>query len=217
MLLAQIFRTLSLSLSPFIPFIHRSRQVFQTTSYIHTEPLYVSSCWLANTGSFVLRDPLENVTYEFVLASPEVSCLVRLIWMVLEIGGKWPYNCCFVGCFFQDLFNIGRSIFVQFRQVFFSFFIRFVSVYVVHPYSRIDTTAAWKKLHFILLDRSDFHMIDNLSIAAHTFARRILMSLSVDEMILPRKKQISSSSKISASFIYIYQSFLLFQCCGVQS
>ena len=31
---------------------------------------------------------------------------------------------------------------------------RFVSVQVVHPYSSIDTTAAWKKLRFILSVRS---------------------------------------------------------------
>ncbi len=30
-----------------------------------------------------------------------------------------------------------------------------VSVHVVHPYSSIDTTTAWKKLHFILSVRSD--------------------------------------------------------------
>ena len=44
---------------------------------------------------------------------------------------------------------------------------RFVSVHVVHPYSSIDTTAAWKKLRFILSVRSDFHMIDSLLMAVH--------------------------------------------------
>ena len=39
---------------------------------------------------------------------------------------------------------------------------------------------------FILSDRSDFHVIDNLLIAIHVFTRHILMSLSVDEMLLPR-------------------------------
>ena len=34
----------------------------------------------------------------------------------------------------------------------------------MHPYSSTDTTAAWRKLRFVLLDRSDFHMTDNLSI-----------------------------------------------------
>ena len=36
----------------------------------------------------------------------------------------------------------------------------FVNFHVVHPYSIIDITAARKKFHFILLDRSDFHMIE---------------------------------------------------------
>ena len=41
---------------------------------------------------------------------------------------------------------------------------RFVSVHVVHPYSSIDVTAAWKKLRFILSVRSDFHIVDSLLI-----------------------------------------------------
>ena len=46
----------------------------------------------------------------------------------------------------------------------------------VHPYSSIDTTAAWKKLRFILSVRSDFHMIESLSIAVHAFVSRVSMS-----------------------------------------
>ena len=38
-------------------------------------------------------------------------------------------------------------------------------IHHVNPYSSIDTTAAWKKLRFILFVRSDFHMIDSLLIA----------------------------------------------------
>ena len=41
------------------------------------------------------------------------------------------------------------------------------------PYSSIDTTAAWKKLWFILSVRSNFHMIDSLSIAVHAFVSRV--------------------------------------------
>ena len=66
-------------------------------------------------------------------------------------------------------------------------------VHVVHPYSRIDTTAAWKKLGFILSDRSDFHMINNLSIAIHAFAMHILMSFSVGETRLPRYVYLSNN------------------------
>ena len=47
-------------------------------------------------------------------------------------------------------------------------------------------TAAWKKLRFILSVRSDFHMIESLSIAVHAFVNRVLMSFSFDETLLPR-------------------------------
>ena len=68
------------------------------------------------------------------------ACLVRLIWMVFKMGGRWSYSCCFVECCFQDLFSIAHSILVQLPSSFFS--MHFFSVPVVHPYSRTDTTAA---------------------------------------------------------------------------
>ena len=52
---------------------------------------------------------------------------------------------------------------------------------VVHPYSSIDTTAAWKKLRFILSVRSDFNMIDSQSIAVHAFVSRVSMSIYTAE------------------------------------
>ena len=100
--------------------------------------------------------------------------------MILEMEVRWPYYCCFVGCCFQDLFSIARSILMQFPSSFFS-----NRVHVVHPYIRMDTTDAWKKLRFILSDWCDFHMINNLSIAVHAIAKCLLMSFSVDEMLLP--------------------------------
>ena len=63
----------------------------------------------------------------------------------------------------------------------------------MHPYSIIDTTAAWKKLSFILSDRSDFHMIDNLSFAVHAFTSHISVPFSVDETQLPNKSNLSAS------------------------
>ena len=32
------------------------------------------------------------------------ACLVRQTWIVFVMGGRWPYSCCFVGCFLQDLY-----------------------------------------------------------------------------------------------------------------
>ena len=127
-------------------------------------------------------DPQENVTYGYVLTSPAVFCIPCLTYLDgFRKGGRWLYSCCFVGCCFQDLFNIACIILVQFLSSFFSIYL--VSIHMVHPYNCIDTTAAWKKkLHFILSDRSDIQMTHNLLVAVHAFA----MLFSVDEMLLPR-------------------------------
>ena len=64
--------------------------------------------------------------------------------------------------------------------------IRLDSIPVVYPNSGINTTATPKKMRFILLDKSDFCMIDNISIAVHMFASRILLSFLVDKTLLAR-------------------------------
>ena len=53
-------------------------------------------------------------------------------------------------------------------------------VHVVHPYSSIDMTDAWKKLRFILSVRSDFYMTARLSVAVHAFVSRVLKSFAFD-------------------------------------
>ena len=40
------------------------------------------------------------------------ACLVRLTWIVFVMGGRWPYSWYLLGCCYQDLFNITRSILV---------------------------------------------------------------------------------------------------------
>ena len=107
------------------------------------------------------------------------------------MSGKWPYSCCFMECCLQDLFSIARSILVYLPSSFFS--IHLVSIYVVLPYSSIDTTAAWKKLRFVLSVRSDCYMTDSLSIAIHVYASHVLMFVSVDEILLPRSVNLSTS------------------------
>ena len=103
------------------------------------------------------------------------ACLVRLTRMFCEIGGRWPYSCFLVGCCFHDLFKTARNILVQLP---FSLFSRcFVRVHVVQPYSSTDTTTAWKNCRFSLSGRLDLHMTDNLFVADHAFAIRVLTSL----------------------------------------
>ena len=89
--------------------------------------------------------PEENVVFDFVFPSPSVSRMFcSSVGVALEMGGKNPYSCCFVGCYSHDLFNIARCILVQFPSSFFS--ICLVNFHVVHPYSRNDTTTAWKHI-----------------------------------------------------------------------
>ena len=57
-------------------------------------------------------------------------------------------------------------------------------MWCIHIEELIQPTA-WKKLRFILSDKFDFHMIDNLSIAVHAFTSGILILFSVDKMLLP--------------------------------
>ena len=68
----------------------------------------------------------------------------------------------------------------------------------MHPYGSIDTTAAWKKLRFILSVRSYFHTIDSLSIAVHAFFNRVSMSFSVDETLLQAETLLHSLERAAA-------------------
>ena len=51
----------------------------------------------------------------------------------------------------------------------------------------------WKNYSFILSDRSDFHVVDNLSIVFHALPMHLLTSLSVVEILLPRYMNWSSN------------------------
>ena len=60
----------------------------------------------------------------------------------------------------------------------------YFEVRVVHPYSSTNMVTTWKKSTFVLLERSDFHMVVNLSIAY--CAMCILIWLSVNKILLPK-------------------------------
>ena len=117
-------------------------------------PVSVQSCCrYVLAGHPTLARPCEGVHRTTSLMSSSLllqQCLAGflcLIWMVFEMGGRWAYSCCFVGCCLQDLFNTACSILMQLLSSFST--IRLVSVHVVHPCSNTDTTFAWKKLCFI--------------------------------------------------------------------
>ena len=58
--------------------------------------------------------------------------------------------------------------------------------YVVHSYSSTYTGATWKEFHFILAEWPNFYVTDNRSFAVHAIIKCILISLLVDEILLPR-------------------------------
>ena len=91
--------SLSLSLSYISPV-----SFFWYIACVRKELIYVRLFCRANTSTFMCRSSSENFTHEFVVASPAVpgmSCWY--FWTVYEMGGKWPYSCCFVGFCFPDL------------------------------------------------------------------------------------------------------------------
>ena len=142
--------SLTLSRHPSLSFIASGR-----SSGLH--PVSSQSCCMnvrAGRPAFVW--PYEGVHWSTSLMSSSLllqqcpACLVRLTWIVFVMGGKWPYSWCLVGCCLHNSFNIARSIFVQLSSIFFSS--RLVNVQVVHLYSSIDTTTAWKKLRFHSID-----------------------------------------------------------------
>ena len=115
---------------------------------------YVLCLYSAVLGKFLLVSQHRQVHWRTSPISSSLflhQCLTLLVlmWMDFEIGCKWLYRCCFIGCCFQDLFNIVCTILLQFLSRFFS--ICFVTVHIVHPYSRIDTIAPWKKLAFYMI------------------------------------------------------------------
>ena len=110
--------------------------------------------------------------------------LVRLTLIVFVMGVGGRTAAALWGVASRTCSKLLAAFLCSCCQAFFS--IRLVSVHVVHPYSSINTTAAWKKLRFILAVRSDFHMTDSLLIAVHAFVSRVSMSFSVDETLLPR-------------------------------
>ena len=58
-----------------VSIVYHPQFVFKASSCFGTELLYIGSCWSSCLYSSMWWGPLEYVTYEFVLASPTVSCI----------------------------------------------------------------------------------------------------------------------------------------------
>ena len=156
---------------------------FSLTFFRHSSLSFIASVGLLMYILWVYRavgDLVGQQTLACPYFSNTIPHLVHFIWMGLEIGGLLPYNCCFVGCCLQDLFNIARSILEQFLSSFFC--ICLVSIHIVE----LTQLLLGRNCIFILSDDSDFNMIYNLLIVVHALVCCILMSFSVDEILLLR-------------------------------
>ena len=134
-----------------------SLPVFQAKSCISTELLLIGSCWSLKTCSCVWRGPQEYITCECP------ACPIRQIWMVIVmVGVQIAVQLLFCGMMFPGFVQYGSYHFCAFtvKLLFHTLSQR--------PCGSFDANAAWEKLRFIFLHRSEFSMTDSLSIAVHT-------------------------------------------------
>ena len=102
--LAQISLTLSRHFSSSFIASGRSSGLYPVSSK--------SCCVYVRSGRPAFARPYVGVHRSTSLMSSSLllqlcpACLDRLTWIVFVMGGRWPYSWCFVGCCFQDLFNI---------------------------------------------------------------------------------------------------------------
>ena len=140
-------------------------------------PVSTTLCLLANPG--ISMSLLECIADDFTLLLRQcLTRLVHLTWTVREMGDKWLNSSHFIGCGLQDFSKQHIAFLCNFHPAF-SLCISFVSRWCIY------TATFCKKSLFILSEWSNINMINNLSIAEHDFATHMLISLSVNEILLP--------------------------------
>ena len=100
--------SLSLCLSASVSIIHRSESLCKSANMVCScvEVYGLDRCYLKMK---CWRTSLMSSSW---LPQQWLLCLVHVTWIVGEMVGKWPYNCCLVECYFQNLFETTGSILV---------------------------------------------------------------------------------------------------------
>ena len=114
---------------------------------------------MANSGVSMCRSSWENLVYEIFPSS-----LFILLWQFV----KGEVN----GCRAVVFFSAASSFFQSSSQHPFVLQLSFFSkhfVKVVQPYNTTDLAIACKNSQWFLSERSDFYMINTLSIVVHSF------------------------------------------------
>ena len=142
-------------LSPSVPIIHHSWQIFYTAYIVQTELIDVSLCWSANTGMSMCNSPSENVAYRFIFTSPAVPSMSGssyFEWLV-----RWMVHNHTAAVLWDASLRICSKQHVTFLCIFYQAFYMCISfVQMVHPYSCIDTATVWEIPCLFLSEISDF-------------------------------------------------------------
>ena len=111
---------------------------------------------------FVILVIKENL---FRFCTPFIYCLfIEHYVHILSTGtrlGKRPHSSCFTWCCFRDLFKK-----------------------VVEIYNSTDTVTAFNNSWYISSEKSDLQMVINMTIAIYALSLHMLISFSVDEILL---------------------------------
>ena len=129
------------------------------------------------------------ICYLYLLCHWYPALVVHFTWLLCEMGGKCLYSCYFVKCCFQHLFKTICSLFVGGSNLAFSPGI--VSKWCNNMI--LLTCLELRKCSILFNQRSDFHIVLNLSIAVSALPVCMLTLFSVDEILLPRHTNCSSN------------------------
>ena len=138
--------SLIISRHPYLPCIFLAGPLECTQYPKRTDVLFVSkfSNELRHMDAHLDVHVSEFIWKRYFCIRPYFSCMSGSFYWDGSWNGRWVnIQLLFVGCCSLDLFKTVRSILVQFSFSVFS--IRFVRVYVMHPYSSINTATTWKK------------------------------------------------------------------------
>ena len=148
-------------------------------------PNYFEIFTLLSSCLSMWKDPRGYIAYEFVFTSPAVSRISGSSNSdSFRNGWLGAVQLLFCGVLPPGLVqhNLQHSCVIAVKLFFPS--VLLASMWCIHI--AVSTRLLLGKLRFILSVRSDFHMTDTLSFAVHAFASHVLMSVSVDETLLPR-------------------------------
>ena len=143
--------------------------------------ILITASWPTQVCSDVGVQRQRCLCVRLILPSSVNPVFAHTSCMVGKMIYKWLHNGCFAGCCFHNLFRTIRS-FVVFAT---SFLLckRLVRDQMVHC-TVVWTRQQLERIPVLIYQRSDVYLFIQLSIAVHILPRRMLTSLSLDDIFL---------------------------------